>query len=112
MGLQTQLADLEGPLYANAMTLALSAATDDTRVILALAQRGMGQIYRPGYRYSKCSILLMDLSQRGEVTPDLFAPAPRRGADRLMAVMGEINKREMLSPCYTTRWPEVIGGRD
>lgn len=132
VGLQTQLADLEGPRYANALTLALQTPTDDTREILMLAQRGLGQIYRLGYRYSKCSILLMDLSQRGEVTPDLFAPAPRRGADRLMAVMDEINKREgrgmvrlgripatpawgmrreMLSPCYTTRWPEVIGVR-
>lgn len=71
----------------------------------------------------------MDLSLRGEVTPDLFAPAPRRGADLLMTVMGAINKREgrgtvrlgrvpvtpawgtrreMLSSCYTTRWQEVI----
>lgn len=132
VGLQTQLADLEGPRYAMAITLALPAPTDDTRMILALAQRGLGQIYQPGYRYSKCSILLMDLSLPGEVTPDLFAPAPRRGADRLMAMVDEINKREgrgtvrlgrvpaipawgmrreMLSPCYTTRWPEVIGVR-
>lgn len=129
VGLQTQLADLEGPRYANAITLALLTPTDDTREILALAQRGLGQIYRPGYRYSKCSILLMDLSQRGEVTPDLFAPALRLGADRLMTVVDAINKREgrgtvrlgrvpvtpawgtrreMLSPCYTTRWQEVI----
>lgn len=129
VGLQTQLADLEGPRYANAITLALLTPTDDTREILALAQRGLEQIHRPGYRYSKCSILLMDLSQRGEVTPDLFAPSLRLGADRLMTVVDAINKREgrgtvrlgrvpvtpvwgtrreMLSPCYTTRWQEVI----
>ncbi len=107
-------------------------ATDDTREILALAQRGLRQIYRPGYPFSKCSILLMDLSQRGELTPDLFAPEPRRGAERLMAVVDQINqregrgtvrigrvpaapawamRREMLSPRYTTRWSEVIGVR-
>ena len=129
VGLQTQLADRECPRYANTITLALLTPTDDTREILALAQRGLGQIYRPGYRYSKCSILLMDLSLRGEMTPDMFAPTPRRGADQLMTVMDAINKREgratvrlgrvpvtpawgtrreMLSPCYTTRWQEVI----
>ncbi|WP_439888297.1 translesion error-prone DNA polymerase V subunit UmuC [Pseudomonas sp. MBLB4123] len=132
VGLQTQLADLDGPRYANAVTLALSAPTDDTRTILALAQQGLTQIYRPGYPYSKCSILLMDLSQRGELIPDLFAPEPRRGAERLMAVIDQINqkegrgtvrigrvpvapawamRREMLSQHYTTRWAEVIGVR-
>ncbi len=132
VGLQTQLADIDGPRYANAITLALPAATDDTREILALAQRGLSQIYRPGYPFSKCSILLMDLSQRGELTLDLFAPKPRRGADRLMAVVDQINQREgrgtlrigrvpakpawamrrdMLSQRYTTRWDEVIGVR-
>ena len=59
-----------------------------------LAQRGLGQIYRPGYRYFKCSILLMDFSQRGELTPDLFAPAPRRDAEHLMAVVDQINQRK------------------
>jgi DNA polymerase V len=132
VGLQTQLADLKGPRYANAVTLALPAPTDDTREILALAQQGLTRIYRPGYPYSKCSILLMGLSRRGELTPDLFSPAPRRGAERLMAVVDQINqkegrgtvrigsvpaapawamRREMLSQRYTTRWEEVIGVR-
>lgn len=94
VGLQTQLADRDGPRYANAVTLALPAATDDTREILAVAQRGLGQIYRRGYPFSKCSILLMDLSQRGEITPDLFAPSPRPGADQLMATIDQINQKE------------------
>ncbi len=132
VGLQTQLADRDGPRYANAVTLALPAATDDTREILAFAQRGLGLIYRPGYPFSKCSILLMDLSQRGELTPDLFAPKPRRGAERLMEIVDQINqregrgtvrigrvpekpawamRREFLSQRYTTRWDEVIGVR-
>lgn len=132
MGLQTQLAELDGPRYANSLTLALPAATDDTREILALAQRGLGQIYRPGYRFSKCSILLMDLSQRGQLTPDLFSPKTRRGADQLMAAIDQINqkkgrgavrigripqkpewamRRDMLSQRYTTDWNELIPPR-
>lgn len=72
----------------------------------------------------------MRLNQRGELTPDLFAPKPRRGAEQLMAVVDQINqregrgtvrigrvpakpawamRREFLSPRYTTRWDEVIG---
>lgn len=132
VGLQTQLADLDGPRYANAVTLALPAPTDDTREILAHAQHCLGQIYRPGYLFSKCSILLIDLSRRGERTPDMFAPKPRPGAEQLMAVIDQINqregrgtvrigrvsmrpawatRREMLSQRYTTRWDELIGVR-
>src|SRR3546814_16738976 len=44
--------------------------------------------------YSKAEVLLMDLRQRGEFTGDLFAAAPRLGADRLMAVVDQINARE------------------
>ncbi len=36
----------------------------------------------------------MDLSQRSEVTPDLFAPKPRRGSEQLMKVFDQINQRE------------------
>ena len=132
VGLQTQLADLDCPRYANAVTLALAAPTDDTREILALAQQGLGQIYRPGYPFSKCSILLTGLSQRGELTPDLFAPKPRKGSEQLMAVVDRINKqegrgavrigripmkpkwamrRELISQRYTTQWDELIGVR-
>lgn len=132
VGLQTQLADPKVPRFNQAITLALPAPTDDTREILAVAQRGLGQIYQPGYPFSKCSILLMDLSQRGELTGDLFTPGPRHGADELMAVVDQINqkegrgavrfgrvpkkpkwamRREMLSQRYTTCWDEVIGVR-
>lgn len=132
VGLQTQLADRNGPRYSDAITLALPSPTDDTREILALAQYGLGRIYRPGYPFSKCSILLLNLSQRGELTPDLFAAKPRHGGERLMAVIDQINRREgrgavrigrvpatpvwamrreMLSQRYTTRWDEIIGVR-
>lgn len=68
----------------------------------------------------------------GELTPDLFAPAPRRGVERLMVVIDQINqkegrgavrigsvpktptwamRREMLSQSFTTRWEVVIGRR-
>lgn len=132
VGLQTQLADPKVPRFNQAITLALPAPTDDTRELLAVAQRGLGQIYRPGYPFSKCSILLMDLSQRGELTGDMFTPGPRHGTDELMAAVDWINqkegrgavrfgrvpkkpkwamRREMLSQRYTTCWDEVIGVR-
>lgn len=111
------------------MTVAPPFPTDDTRDLLNPALKALEHIYRPGHAYSKCAILLMDLSQRGEVTPDLFAPPPRPGSDRLMKVIDTINQREgrgtvrlgliptapdwamrrdMKSQCFTIRWDELL----
>lgn len=132
MSIKTQIHNPKLPRYANVQTVALPMPTYDTRDILAPALRAPDAIYRQGFAYSKCSILLMDLSQRGEVTSDLFAPAARAGSDKVMAALDAINrregagilrlgrvlvdrwwgmKREMKNRCYTTRWDEVIGGR-
>jgi DNA polymerase V len=117
------------PRYANSITVPLATPTDDTRDLLEHALSALAGTYRPGYAYFKYAVLLMDFSQRGEVTPDLFAPAPRRGSERLMAVIDVINRREgrgtvrlgsvpiapewgmrrdMKSQCYTTRWDELL----
>jgi len=129
VGIRTGMHNSNQPRYANAITCSLSYPTDDTRVLAAAAVRGLDAIYRPGYAYSKAEILLMNLRQRGEFTGDLFAAAPRPGADRLMKVIDRINahegrgavrlgrvraapewamKREMMSQPYTTRWDELM----
>ncbi|MCJ0976009.1 translesion error-prone DNA polymerase V subunit UmuC [Pseudomonas sp. PS1] len=129
VAIRTGMHNPDQPRYANAINCPLPYPTDDTRVLAAAAIRGLDAIYRPGYAYSKAEVLLMDLRQRGEFTGDLFAAAPRPGADRLMAVIDRINaregrgtvrlgripaapewamRREMMSQRYTTRWDELM----
>ena len=129
VGIRTGMHNPDQPRYANAITCPLPYPTDDTRVLAAAAVRGLDAIYKSGYAYSKAEVLLMDLRQRGEFTGDLFAAAPRPGADRLMKVIDRINahegrgtvrlgrvsaapewamKREMMSQRYTTRWDELM----
>lgn len=72
---------------------------------------GLGPIYRSGYPFSKCSILLMDLSQRGGLTPDLFAPKPRHGAEQLMAVVDQINRGKGEAPCALAGCQRSLLGR-
>lgn len=115
VGLQTQLADRDEPSYANAVTLALSTQRDDARVIPVLAQRGLSQIYRPGNPFSKYSILLIDLSRRGELAPDLFVLAPRRGAGNLWrlstrSTSEKVGAQYALAGCLR-HWPGLCGGR-
>ncbi|WP_350021359.1 DUF4113 domain-containing protein [Pseudomonas sp. MGal98] len=73
----------------------------------------------------------MDLSRRGEMTADPFAPGARFGSDPVLAAFDAINrregagtvglgrvpaepwwgmKREMNSWCYTTRWGQGCWG--
>jgi DNA polymerase V len=129
VAIRTGMHNPNQPRYANGISCPLPYPTDDTRVLAAAAVRGLEAIYREGYAYSKAEVLLMDLRQRGEFTGDLFAAAPRPGADRLMAVVDQINaregrgtvrlgripataewsmKREMMSQRYTTRWNELM----
>jgi len=132
VSLQTQIHNPNLPRYSSSMSIVLAAPTDDTRDLLRAALAVLDQIYRPGHAYAKCAVLMLDLSQRGEVSGDLFSPGPRPGSGRLMQVMDEINqrsgrgtlrlgrvpmapswgmRRDMLSQRATTDWAELIGVR-
>lgn len=110
--------------YAKGVLVELPYPTNDTLLLTRAATEAVEQVYRPGYRYSKAEVLLMDLRQPGEFTDDLFAVTQPVGCDRLMSVLDEINakygrgtmrsasvpltpswgmRREMMSRSYTTR---------
>lgn len=121
--------DERGEHYSRSVLVQLPFPTCDTRDLVAGALEGLAGIYRPGPAYAKAGVILMDFVERGRFTPDLFAPAPRHGSDRLMAVVDAINakqgrgtirparlaadqgfsmKRERLSPKFTTDWGELL----
>lgn len=110
------------------ITLELPYPTADTRDLVQLALRGLAQIYQPGIGYAKAGVILMELIEPGQYTPDLFKPQPRRGSDELMAVMDRINqyqgrgsirlgrlpanpawrmRQAFKSPAYTTQWKDL-----
>lgn len=45
---------------------------DDACLLTKAAQEGLELVYRKGFRCSKAEVLLLDLSQRNEITLDLF----------------------------------------
>ncbi|MDS9592825.1 translesion error-prone DNA polymerase V subunit UmuC [Pseudomonas sp. HTZ1] len=110
--------------YAKGVLVELPYPTNDTLLLTRAATEAVDKVYRPGYRYSKAEVLLMDLRQPGEFTDDLFAVTQPVACDRLMSVLDEINgkygrgtmrsasvprtpdwvmRREMMSRSYTTR---------
>lgn len=56
--------------YANGVLVELPYPTDDPRLLTKAALEGVERIYRAGFRYSKAEVLLLDLSQPGEITGD------------------------------------------
>jgi DNA polymerase V len=130
VGVSLQTGQYEQPprRYYNAVEVGLCTPSDDTRLLIRSAVAGIERIFRPGFNYSKCSVRLSDLHQRGEFTLDLFADSQSEACDKLGAVMDKINlkygqqaihsarvkrdphwsmRREMLSPAYTTNWKDL-----
>ena len=123
----------QDPQYSPSRAIHLPAATDDTAVLTTWATTLMRAIHKPGFRYVKAGVMLMDLRERCVVQGSLFDAAPtdrdlRR--ERLMGVLDRANgkwgrgtmgvgsagvkqqrgwamSRANLSPCYTTRWDEL-----
>jgi DNA polymerase V len=87
--------------HAPSATLPLAAPTADTRALVSAAVRALRSIHRPGHRYLKAGVMLVDLQAQGRdpTTPDLFAAddaddAPAaRDRSALMGAIDALNQR-------------------
>lgn len=118
--------------YHPSKAMQLIHPSSDTREVMGMAQALVRSMWRPGYRYKKAGIGLLDLSHGDVHQADLFSGVDPRSA-MLMAVMDQANRRfgrgsmslasaakrpnqapkwamhqEHLSPAYTTRWDELL----
>ncbi|MBA6103408.1 translesion error-prone DNA polymerase V subunit UmuC [Pseudomonas monteilii] len=124
VSLRTGMFNPDEAKYAKGVLVELPYPTNDTLLLTRAATEAVEQVYRPGFRYSKAEVLLMDLRQPGEFTDDLFVATQPVACDRLMSVLDEINgkygrgtmrsgsvprtpvwgmRRELVSQSYTTR---------
>lgn len=118
-----------GPRYSNSATCELAYATDATDELLSWALKGLGQIYRPGYRYSKAGVMLNRLEPAQALSMRLFGDERFERSRRVMRAVDEINAQHgrdtvrfgaapskgrwetkfmRRSRCYTTRLDEVL----
>jgi len=79
--------------YANGALVELPYPTNDVRLMTKAATEAVNRLFRPGFKYSKAEVLLMDLRQPGEFTDDLFAHSQPVMADKVMSLLDEINGR-------------------
>lgn len=117
------------PQYHNSFRLTFPEATSDTRELVQYALEALRRIYRRGYGFKKCGVMLTEIRPKEAVQASLFSPAPGESrSDKIMSLMDNINskwgrgairvaavaaehpwsmRRERKSPNYTTRWDEL-----
>ncbi|MCX8596419.1 MULTISPECIES: Y-family DNA polymerase [unclassified Gilliamella] len=121
----------ELPQYNPSIVVPLLSTTDDSRLIIHAAQKGLQSIYKKGFLFMKSGVMLLDLKAKDDYCQsDLFIPdiLETQKSEQLMKTMDYINqkmgkntihlggirqtaawqiKRDMLSQRYTTRWEEL-----
>lgn len=83
------------PQYHPAITIPLIMPSDDSLRLTTAALAGLRSIYRPGYRYQKAGVMLMELTPRGQRQGDLFA-APILAPASAMNIDGQ-RRHELLT---------------
>lgn len=120
----------EQPFYSNGLTIPLPSPSDDTRLLVNAALWGLKQLFKRNYNYAKAGIMLSELVEAEGIQADLFSQvqtSPK--SSKLMGVLDGINKKmgkESIklasegfnrpwkmkqgnkSPCYTTKWNDLI----
>ncbi|WP_392560373.1 DUF4113 domain-containing protein [Orbus mooreae] len=120
--------------YFPSIVVPLPSPSDDSRLIVQAAQKGLQAIYKKGFLFMKAGVMLLDLQAKNTDTQfDLFTASQdaeqKEKNDKLMQTLDAINqkmgkntvqlgsarkkapwqiKREFLSSRYTTRWDELL----
>ncbi|MEI7432224.1 MAG: DUF4113 domain-containing protein, partial [Betaproteobacteria bacterium] len=115
--------------YQKSVTMPLSEATADSRLLARTALQTLRKIYRPGFAYQKAGVMLSDIyscqQQQGSLFSTCDSLKNNASDKRLMQTLDHINsrwgrgtlrlasegtkgewqmKRDHLSPAYTTEW--------
>lgn len=83
------------PQYSRSVTVPLRRPCADTAAIVGAAVAGLRAIYRPGFRFARAGVMLLDLSDAGSVQHelDLEDEDPGRDRARLMRAVDVVNDR-------------------
>ena len=120
--------------YYPSIVIPLPAPSDDSRLIVQAAQKGLQAIYKKGFLFMKAGVMLLDLQAKNtdtqyELFANSYSAAQSTKSEKLMQTLDAINqkmgkntvqlggarkkapwqiKRELLSSRYTTRWDEIL----
>ena len=116
------------PQYRRYVNVSLPMALNDTSGIIHACIEGLDKIFKKGFDYKKCGIVLTDLVHKDQVQESIFYKR-RLNDEKISESMDVINKtfgpdtiryavqgrgnswsikREKLSPSYTTKWSDFL----
>ena len=86
---------LQDKQYSRSVVVPLLRPSADSQAIVHAALTGLQAIYRPGYRYAKAGVMLMDLSPADRCRQELLLDETESQTDRsaLMQVLDGVNRR-------------------
>ena len=120
------------PFYSNSISIKLPYRVSDTPNLIKYSLIGLGKIFKSGYIYKKCGVVLSDISTVNDVQLDLFNSSFINDfniKNRAMITMDRINrkwgrdtikigsmgientlkmKQDMISNRYTTDWNNLL----
>ena len=115
--------------YFKSQIIKFDVATNDTSEILNYVLKSLKNIYKSGYQYKKAGVVVSGIIKDDEVQENLFDNINRlknkniiKTVDRINSKMGQDMlryvsvgyfkkwklKQQKLSPCYTTRWTDIL----
>jgi DNA polymerase V len=117
------------PFYSNGASARFAETTNDTGEVVALAVRLGERLWRDGFRYSKCGVMITELMPETIRQPALWGELDREKRERAWRAMDKLNatlgrdtirilgagpkdaawklRAEYRSPRWTTRWDEL-----
>ncbi len=79
------------PHLSPSAMIPLASPSDDTRVILEAVREGLEQMYRPGFKFMKAGVMLLDLVDAQQYQLSLLQPSPK-AHPHLMNTIDAINQ--------------------
>jgi len=116
------------PQYSNSQLYTLPYPTNDTREIIYYGKKILHRIYKPGFKYHKLGVLLLDLEPDKIEQMQLFFKPNYKKSDKLMKTIDSLNKSlgkntilfasqkikprwqtqsQNQSPHYTSNWEDL-----
>ncbi len=117
------------PFYSNGASARFAATTNDTGEVVGLAIRVGERLWREGFKYAKCGVMITELLPETTQQPALWGDLDRERRDRVWRTMDRLNaslgrdtvrvlssgprdgawklRAESRSPRWTTRWNEL-----
>lgn len=119
----------QDPFYSNGASARFAATTNDTGEVVGLTVRLGERLWREGFRYSKCGVMITELLPEAVQQPALWSELDRERRERAWKTVDQLNAKlgrgtvrvlaagpkdaawklraEYRSPRWTTRWEEL-----